>query len=734
MGDLRVMKAGKVLLVEKAPAAWQNVAGTRVGVEIAYQIHGNSVGFDVGAYDSGLELVIDPIILLSTYLPLGGSNARGVDVSIDLEGDMIAAGNVVISDDIQNFVMKIDQETYAVNMVIIGGEMDESVEGLALDNLGNAYITGYTTSEDYPLQNPIQSDNCTTYDAFVSKIDPDTGQLLFSTYFCGEGSDFAYGIEVDPNGQIYIAGLTFSADLLLSNPLDDDFAGSSEGFVAGINPNLTPAELLFSTYLGGSGVDVLYDLVLDGVNDIYVVGSTTSADYPVLNPISTYMGFSDIVLTKLNNAGDTLVYSTFLGGSAGEEGMKIALDEEGNAYLYGVTYSVDFPLVDPFQPAITPGDDQLFILKLNPAGSTILFGTYLGGPVDLAPYDIVVPEVDKVTISGYVSGDGCITAFSTGKIGSGFISQLDLEAKQLYFQEAGILPNGFTSPFGLATDADMNQYVTGQTDLNGIPLVDPLPGAFSGAYLQKMILPFTPLASWDQRLYLPLVTYGNGELYGYVTENGCGISGVLLELRFYNGAAWSTIATAMTEAKGRYSFSNIPPLMPGQFYYVRYLNPSNATRLAYWGTGVVTEYQAKQIRYLGIFDIHEVDFTSPTDGQSVPLPANFGWQPRPFPWDGYELKLIEDDGPAFWSSGLLGFTDSLIVEELPPGFLVGEAYLWFLGVHGTDGGYGESFKAYTVYFNNTGSLTAGAAPIYNASLSTRLARLDTLKLLEAQAP
>jgi hypothetical protein len=453
-----------------------------------------------------------------------------------------------------------------------------------------------------------------------------------------------------------------------------------------------------------------------------------------LNPISTYMGFSDIVLTKLNNAGDTLVYSTFLGGSAGEEGMKIALDEEGNAYLYGVTYSVDFPLVDPFQPAITPGDDQLFILKLNPAGSTILFGTYLGGPVDLAPYDIVVPEVDKVTISGYVSGDGCITAFSTGKIGSGFISQLDLEAKQLYFQEAGILPNGFTSPFGLATDADMNQYVTGQTDLNGIPLVDPLPGAFSGAYLQKMILPFTPLASWDQRLYLPLVTYGNGELYGYVTENGCGISGVLLELRFYNGAAWSTIATAMTEAKGRYSFSNIPPLMPGQFYYVRYLNPSNATRLAYWGTGVVTEYQAKQIRYLGIFDIHEVDFTSPTDGQSVPLPANFGWQPRPFPWDGYELKLIEDDGPAFWSSGLLGFTDSLIVEELPPGFLVGEAYLWFLGVYGTDGGYGESFKAYTVYFNNTGSLTAGAAPIYNASLSTRLARLDTLKLLEAQAP
>lgn len=217
---------------------------------------------------------------------------------------------------------------------------------------------------------------------------------------------------------------------------------------------------------------------------------------------------------------------------------------------------------------------------------------------------------------------------------------------------------------------------------------------------------FTPV-SYN---FLPLIRLQPPGIYGYVTENGVPAIGVTLELRFWNGMSWSTRATTTTAPDGLYTFTNAPSLSPGQYYYVRYLNTTTATRLYTWHTQTLRTYYTGASDYIGNFDIANVALVVPAPGAIVPLPTTFRWSPRPATAsDSYEFDLFDPNtgDPYFFTDPPLGYVGSYILGGLPPGFRTGTAYVWNIWVYSPDGGYGISYYAYYVMFSTTaGQATA----------------------------
>ncbi|HEV8718084.1 MAG TPA: SBBP repeat-containing protein [Candidatus Binatia bacterium] len=288
------------------------------------------------------------------------------------------------------FVAKLNATGSAlVYSTYLGGSRDEEGRGITVDTLGNAYVTGNSYSPDFPTVNPLQPafgvcpPNCAN--AFVTKLNATGSGLVYSTYFAvGQVNSIA----VDLSGNAYITGSTGSDDFPTVNPLQATRHGL-DAFITKVNAS--GSALLYSTYLGGSDREEGRGITVDSSGNVYVTGVTTSPDFPTLNPVQPSFGGSyfDAFITKVNTAGSALVYSTYLGGSSQDEGNAIAVDLASNAYVTGVTYSDDFPTARPLQPTrgsgICPSTGtaspcpDAFVIKLNTAGNTLLYSTYLGG-------------------------------------------------------------------------------------------------------------------------------------------------------------------------------------------------------------------------------------------------------------------------------------------------------------------------------------------------------------------
>src|SRR5439155_566034 len=190
------------------------------------------------------------------------------------------------------------------------------------------------------------------------------------------------------------------------------FAGGADAFVT--NLNATGSALVYSTYLGGSSNDQGNAIAVDASGSAYVTGETLSTNFPTtLGAIQpTFAGVIDAFVTKLNPAGGALVYSTYLGGSDDDEGLGIALDASGSAYVTGFTGSTNFPTTaGAFQPTLAGGPDA-FVTKLNPAGSApLLYSTYLGGSAEDEAFGIAVDAAG----SAYLTGQTDSTNFPTTK-------------------------------------------------------------------------------------------------------------------------------------------------------------------------------------------------------------------------------------------------------------------------------------------------------------------------------
>jgi MYXO-CTERM domain-containing protein len=318
------------LLRQPPPTVYQEVDGKRRVVAGRYRVVGKArVGFTVAAYDRARTLVIDPVLSYASYL---------------------------------------------------GGSGDDQIYGVVVDAAGAAYVSGYTGSANFPVSHPLYGSH-SDIDGFVGKLTPAGDALVWATYLGGGGTDAPWGRTVDASGAVYVAGMTASADFPLVHPIYSTLKGTYDAFVAKLSP--AGDALVYSTYLSGSDTDVARAVAVDASGAAYVGGYTYSDDYPVLNayqatkPRPTNIAENGFI-TKLTPAGDALVYSTFFGGSGGEDLWFIDVDAAGAAYVGGFTYSSNLPTANGAQKK--PGGDwDAFVAKLMPSGSELAYATYVGG-------------------------------------------------------------------------------------------------------------------------------------------------------------------------------------------------------------------------------------------------------------------------------------------------------------------------------------------------------------------
>jgi hypothetical protein len=413
-------------LIQRAPRVYQGLASEKKAVPGRWVLRGRTeAGFQVGAYDQRQALIIDPVLSYSTYL---GGNSLDIDESGIREAPMIA-----------------------------------------VDGQGCAYLTGLTFSTDFPTQDPYQADQPFT-DAFVTKLSPSGDSLVYSTYLGGDGEDFGRGIAVDETGSAYVVGFTSSSDFPSQTPFQNDQPGL-DGFVTKLSP--AGDGLSYSTYLGGADADYGLAIAVDSTGSAYVTGATNSTDFPTKSPHQGYRGGQDAFATKLSATGNSLVYSTYLGGSDVEWSLGVAVDGSGSAYVTGQTRSSDFPTQTPFQTDQL--DSDAFLTKLSPAGDSLAYSTYLGGSNFDAARGLTVDNVGCAYVTGLTSS----TDFPTQNpfqgvlaVLDGFVTKVTPSGTSLVYSTylGGSQGDGGAA---IAVDSGGNAYVTGTTSSPDFPTRDP---------------------------------------------------------------------------------------------------------------------------------------------------------------------------------------------------------------------------------------------------------------------
>jgi hypothetical protein len=386
-GDL-VISFGDRGLRLSGPTFYQEIDGRRSSVSGHYILRDrNRVGFEISDYDHNWPLIIDPQIVYSVLT----NSSRPYGIAVDPAGSAYICGTGVDGGPedsaVNAFVSKINRagaQEWFNSFGSLG--YSDTATAIAVDAAGNSYVTGWTFYDlhgplfkRFPTLNAIQPNPRGNKDAFVTKFDT-LGKMVYSTYLGGSNDDRADGIAIDSLGNVYVSGQTYSTDFPTSKPFQPTLHGTSNTFVTVLNAQGTA--FIYSTYVGGSGMDAATALALDASGNAYVTGFTTSLDFPTVYPIrAASSGGLDSFVFKLNPAGSALLYSTYLGGSADDVAKGIAVDASNNTYVTGRTHSTNFPTVSAFQPTLHGGVDA-FVTKINSTGTAFLYSTYLGGAND----------------------------------------------------------------------------------------------------------------------------------------------------------------------------------------------------------------------------------------------------------------------------------------------------------------------------------------------------------------
>lgn len=486
-------------LVQPPPVVYQEGKGRRQRVAGRYVLNASrEVGFQLGRYDRGRPLVIDPVLVYSTFLG-GSGQENGNGIAVDAAGQVVVAGSTtsltfpgVGAGSIQPanaggfedaFVTKLDADgTSILFSTFLGGDRSDIAYDVGLDAAGNIYVVGTTQSTAFPgvgpgsLQPALGS---ITSDAFVVKLDPTGSAFLYATYLGGSGSEDAIRMAVDGPGNAYVTGSTSSASFPGVGPgsLQPVNAGGTDGFVTQIDPSGTA--ILYSTFLGGSGGEFPSGIAIDGAGHAYVQGSTSSVTFPGVGPGSLQPvpggGGIDSFVAKLAPGGTAIVFATFLGGSGFEGNGGIGVDAAGAVYVTGFTTSAVFPGIGPGSILSThSGGADVFVTKLQPAGNAIAYSTFLGGSAEEDnPFALAVDATGRATVGGLTGSTnfpGVPGIPILGSSGDGFVTQLDPAGTRILFSAfLGGLGEGAVT--GLATDGAGNVYATGGTsapDFTGV--------------------------------------------------------------------------------------------------------------------------------------------------------------------------------------------------------------------------------------------------------------------------
>jgi hypothetical protein len=414
-GNLMLVKNDKVLL--RKPVIYQERNGTRTEIAGGYVLLGKrQIGLKVDKYDAQVTLVIDPVLSYSTYLGGNGTDG-GFGIAVDSSGNayitgFTESGNFPTATPYQAsnaggrdvFIAKLNASGSAlVYSTYIGGSAKDDGYGIAVDSTGNAYVTGATKSTDFPTSSPYQAGNAGSSDVFVAKLNASGSALVYSTYIGGAGADGGNGVAVDASGSAYISGYVGSTDFPVVNAFQGANAGAGNDDAFVAKLNAAGTSLTYSTYLGGSDNDYSYGIAVDSSGNAYVTGYTLSTNFPSLNAFQPSYGSNiDAFVTKLNTTGNSLLYSTYLGGSGDEYGYSIAVDSSGSAYITGFTTSTNFPTASPIQEFKSAGTDA-FLSKLNASGNALVYSTFLGGNADDSGRAIAVDASGNASITGFTA-------------------------------------------------------------------------------------------------------------------------------------------------------------------------------------------------------------------------------------------------------------------------------------------------------------------------------------------
>jgi hypothetical protein len=478
------------------PVVYQRFQGGRREVFGQYILRGrHEVGFDIGAYDPSNPLIIDPTLAFVSYLG-GSGDDYGHAVAIDGAGCAYVVGETgsvnfpalgpeqaSMAGDTDVFVTKWNAAgTGIVYATYIGGANRDVAMGVAVDVAGDAYVTGFTYSGDFPITSgALRTSFVGDSKAFVLKLNPGGNGLIYSTFLGGSGDDYGAGIAVDAAGEAHIAGYTASIDFPTSTGAFQQHygGGSYDGFLAKLNA--AGSALIYSTYLGGIANDTAAGVALDPSGNIYVTGQTQSGNFPTLNPLQATSSESDAFVVKMNASGQ-VQYSTYLGGTGLTNGTAIAADSAGIAYVTGFTDAADFPVAFNAYQAANNGSYDAFVAVLNASGSSILGATYLGGAGQDIGYGIALDGFGNIYIAGSTNSiDFPVYAATQPAYNGGgdalvaeFNNQLTSLVYATYFGGSG---NDVAA--GIAADSAGDAYITGWTSSGesgvGLPVT---PGAF----------------------------------------------------------------------------------------------------------------------------------------------------------------------------------------------------------------------------------------------------------------
>ena len=511
---LKVTPAGELVIAvaegelrQKAPVIYQEGPEGLTLVAGGYAVRGSQVHFEVGEYDHARTLVIDPVLVYSTYL--GGSGLdQATSLVVGPTGDAYVAGmtsstNFPIQGSPSStngggqdlFVTKMSLSGNALTYsTYIGGVGTEVANDIAVSGAGTIYITGSTTSINYPVVTPTIAAQVGGTDAFLTKLTSAGNAIEFSTYWGSNGFEEGTAVAVDPADNAYIAGNTSAPNFPTQTPFQAALAGAMDGFMTKFS--VAGNSIVYSTYLGGAGDDRVFDIAVADDAAVFVVGSSTSANFPTTSASvqPALAGGRDGFLTHFSLAGNALLYSTFIGGSGTDEVFGMSIDAPMNAYLTGRTTSTNFPTLTPLQALNGGGANDAFVAKINPPGVAIVYSTYLGGAGDDQGQGIAIDLARNTFVTGSTTSPNFPTRAQPVQAAlsgpsDAFVSKLNLAGSALIYSTylGGVSAD---EGFGIGVDLVGSAYVAGFTESDTFPLVNPFQTAFGGvrdAFVSKLV-------------------------------------------------------------------------------------------------------------------------------------------------------------------------------------------------------------------------------------------------------
>jgi len=503
-GELVLRAANEELRMNK-PVIYQETGGVRKPINGGYVLmDGQEVGFQVAAYDTSRPLIIDPVLVYSTYL--GGSGLDiGQGIAVDQQGRAYVTGQTssidfptenalqaAIGSNLDAFVVQITADGSALGYATYlgGSRSDEglgnSADGgfsIAVDQQGQASVTGITFSSDFPIENALQSTYGGGGDAFVAQLTADGAALRYATYLGGSGLDVGFGIALDQLGQASVTGETSSSNFPTENALQPASGGRNDAFVAQLTAD--GAALRYATYLGGSEFERGWGIAVDQQGQVSVAGQTTSSNFPTENALQPVIGgASDAFVAQLTADGAALSYATYLGGSEGDFGFGIAVDQQGQVSVTGQTSSSDFPIENALQQTLG-GEQDAFVAQFTADGAALRYATYLGGSGRDQGFSIALDQQGQASVTGFTySSDFPIENALQQTLGGeqdAFVAQFTIDGSSLgYATYLG--GSGNDQGFSIALDQQGQAYVTGETRSTDFPTVNALQPAFGGSF------------------------------------------------------------------------------------------------------------------------------------------------------------------------------------------------------------------------------------------------------------